>query len=109
MNLQIQWTPTALQSLSEVLDYTYGQFGERQLRKLTRQIHTSARRVSIFPLLGKRETKLINATGIDYHSTVVIKQIKLIYTVDKDILYVRFIKNNRMDDSTLLKKLQYDR
>ena len=54
MNLQIQWTPTALQSLSEVLDYTYGQFGERQLRKLTRQIHASARRFSLFPLLGKR-------------------------------------------------------
>ena len=107
MNLQIQWTPTALQSLSEVLEYTFCQFGERQLRKLTRQIHTSARRVSIFPLLGKRETKLIKATGIEYRSTVVIKQIKLIYTIDKDILYVRFIKNNCMDDSTLLKKLQY--
>ena len=109
MNLQIQWTPTALQSLSEVLEYTFCQFGERQLHKLTRQIHASARRVSIFPLLGKRETKLIKATGIEYHSTVVIKQIKLIYTVNKDILYVRFIKNSRMDDSTLLKKLQYDR
>ena len=54
MNLQIQWTPTALQSLSEVLEYTFCQFGERQLHKLARQIHASARRVSIFPLLGKR-------------------------------------------------------
>ena len=107
MSLQIQWTHTALQSLSEVLEYTYSRFGERQLRKLTRQIHASARRVSIFPLLGKRETKLIKTTGIEYRSTVVIKEIKLIYTIDNNIIYVRFIKNNRMDDSTLLKKLQY--
>ena len=38
MSLQIQWTHTALQSLSEVLEYTYSSFGERQLHKLTRQI-----------------------------------------------------------------------
>ena len=106
MNLRIQWTPTALQSLSEVLEYTYGQFGERQLRKLTRQIHASARRVSIFPLLGKRETKLIKATGIEYRSIVVIKQINMIYTTDNGTLYVRFIKNNRMDESTILRKIK---
>lgn len=102
MNLQIQWTPIALQSLSEVLTYTYGQFGERQLRKLSRRLHVVEQNITFFPYLGKKETVLVKATGIEYRSIAVIKEIKLLYTINDSILTIEYVKNNKMDDSTIL-------
>ena len=105
MNLQIRWTPVALQSLSEVLEYTFGEFGESQLRKLINQIYAVVRRVEVFPFLGKQETELIEATGVEYRSAVVIKEIKLLYTIVDDTIFIEFIKNTRLDDATMLAKL----
>ena len=34
MNLNIEWTPVALQSLDEVFEYTFEEFGKAQVRKL---------------------------------------------------------------------------
>ena len=105
MNLHIQWTPIALLSLSEVFEYTYDEFGDRQLRRLQTQISSTARRIATFPGLGKYEADLYQATGIEYRSILVIDEIKLLYTVSEDTLFIEFVKNNRMDDSTMLEKL----
>ena len=40
MNLNIEWTPVALQSLDEVYEYTFEEFGKAQVRKLTKQIYS---------------------------------------------------------------------
>lgn len=106
MNLQVKWTLAALQSLSDVLDYTFEQFGERQLRKLTKRINSSVLRISFFPKTGKPEPYVSELVGADFRSVVVIKKIKLYYTVNREIMFVEFIKNTNMDDSTMLKKLQ---
>lgn len=105
MSLQIQWTPIALQSLSEVFEYTHKTFGERQLRKLTRQIHDVTHRLVSFPLLGKHEENLIEATNIEYRSIVVISEIKLLYTISDNSLFIEYVKNARMDDATMLEKI----
>ena len=105
MNLHIQWTPIALLSLSEVFEYTYEEFGERQLHTLKTQISSTARRIATFPGLGKQEVGLVEATGIEYRSMLVISEIKLLYTVSEDTLFIEFVKNARMDDSTMLEKL----
>lgn len=105
MSLQIQWTPIALQSLSEVFEYTYKTFGERQLRKLTRRIHDVTHRLVSFPLLGKREENLIEATNIEYRSIVVISEIKLLYTISDNSLFIEYVKNTKMDDATMLEKI----
>ena len=52
MSLRIEWTPVALQSLSDVFEYTFEEFGERQVRKLTSQIYKVTNRISQFPLTG---------------------------------------------------------
>jgi len=108
MNLRIQWTPIALLSLSEVFEYTFEEFGERQLRWLKTQISTTARRIATFPGLGKREADLVEATGIEYRSIHVISEIKLLYTVSDDSIFIEFIKNAQMDDSTMLEKLNQE-
>ena len=102
MNLQVKWTLVALQSLSDVLDYTFGQFGERQLRKLTKRINSSVFGIMLFPKIGKPESYVANLTGVDFRSVVVLKKIKLYYTLSNDILFVEFIKNTNMDDGTMI-------
>lgn len=102
MNLQILWTPVALQSLAEVINYTYEQFGERQMFKLTSQISEAANRIATFPLSGKYEEELAETTGIEYRNTLVISEIKLLYTISGDTLFVEYVKNTRMDDATML-------
>ena len=39
---------------------------------------------------------------------LVIDEIKLLYTVSEDTLFIEFVKNNRMDDSTMLNKLNQE-
>ena len=106
MNLQVKWTLVALQSLSDVLEHTYGQFGERQLRKINKRINSSVLRIMFFPNIGKPEPYVSELIGVDFRSVVVVKKIKLYYTQSKEILFVEFIKNTNMDDDTMLKKLQ---
>ena len=106
MNLQVKWTLVALQSLSDVLEYTYEQFGERQLRKINKRINSSVLRIMFFPNIGKLEPYVSELIGVDFRSVVVVKKIKLYYTQSKEILFVEFIKNTNMDDDTMLKKLQ---
>ena len=105
MNLPVLWTPVALQSLSEVLDYTFNTFGGNQLVKLSEQIDATVERIAAFPFAGKEETDLTNQTGVKYHSFAVIKEIKLIYTISTEAVYVEYVKNNRQDDATILVKI----
>ncbi len=105
MSLQIRWTPIALQSLSEAFEYTYSEFGEDRLRKFCSEIYTATRRIAAFPQSGKSEDCISNDLGIDYRSTLVIKEIKLIYTIRQETIYIEYVKNSRQDDATMLQKL----
>ena len=106
MNLQVKWTLVALQSLSEVLEYTFEQFGERQLRKLTKRINSTVLRILFFPKIGKPEPYVSDLIGVEFRSLVVLKKIKLYYTLSNEIVFVEFIKNTNMDEDTMIKKLQ---
>ena len=105
MSLRILWTRIALQSLSEVFDYTYWEFGESQMRKLTKQIYEATRRLSACPQSGKIEEEISKACGTEYRSAVVIDEIKLLYTVSNDTVYVEYVWNVRMDDATILRRM----
>ena len=105
MSLHILWTPIALQSLSEVFEYTYLEFGELQLRKLTSQIYKATRRIANFPQSGRPEVEISEAMGVEYRSTIVISEISLLYTIIDDTLYIEYVKNARQDDATMLAKL----
>lgn len=104
MSLRIEWTETALQSLSAVFDYTYQNSGERQLRKLHTQIQQTAYRVSTFPQSGAVESfsKLV---GAEYRGIMVIREIKLIYRIIPDGISIEYVKNSRLDENTLLETL----
>ena len=105
MSLRIEWTRIALQSLSDVFDYTFEVFGEQQLEKMRTQIHETARIIATFPQAGKTEALLTEALGSEYRSMVVIKEIKLIYTITADAVFIEYVKNNRQDDSTIITRM----
>lgn len=105
MNLNIEWTAVALQSLSEVFDYTYEEFGERQVRKLISQIYKTTRRIAAFPGIGKIDDLCTEEFGVEYHSIVVISEISLLYTVLGDTIFIEYVRNARQDDETVWEKL----
>ena len=105
MSLHTEWTPVALLSLSEVFEYTLTTFGERQLLTLKEKITSTEKLLTIFPLAGKVESDYSNLLGHEYRSVLVIKELKMIYTIDGDRILIEYLKNTRLDDTTLLLKL----
>lgn len=105
MSLQIAWTPVALQSLSEVFEYTFKEFGERQVRKLTSQIYKVVRRIAVYPNIGTLDEECTKEFGIEYRSAIVISEISLMYTVVDDTLFIEYVRNARLDDATVWEKL----
>lgn len=106
MNLPIKWTPLALQSLSDVFEYTFNIFGGSQLLKLRGQISDATRLLSLFPLAGKKEIELSEKLKTDYRSIVVIKEIKLIYTTTSDGVFIEYVMNTRQSETTIANLLE---
>ena len=105
MSLHIAWTPVALQSLSDVLEYTFKEFGEHQVRRLTNQIFKVTRRISAYPNLGTLDGECTEEFGVEYRSVKVISEISLMYTIVGETLFIEYVRNARLDDATVWEKL----
>ena len=105
MNLNIEWTAVALQILSEVFDYTFEEFGERQVRTLLSQIYKVTNRLAAFPQSGKVDELCTKEFGVEYRSVVVISEISLLYTILDNTIYIEYVRNARQDDATIWDKL----
>jgi plasmid stabilization system protein ParE len=105
MSLRIEWTPTAQQSLIDVFEYTYGEFGEYQLRKLRLKILKTARRIAAFPTMGTVEPYSVKAK-VEYRSMMVIPEIRIIYCVMDNFIQIEYVKNARLDDETMLRNMK---
>lgn len=102
MSSHIEWTATAQQSLEDVFEYR--EFGERQLKKLHGLIVQSVRRLAAFPQMAPVESfsRLLDK---EYRGAVVIKEVKVIYSIIPDGIRIEYIKNTRLDEATLLDAL----
>ena len=107
MSLRIEWTRAALQSLSDVFEYTYEYFGTQQLLKLRHEISSTTRMLTTFPHAGKVEEEYAEILGIEYRSIVVIREIKLFYTVADETVCIEYMKDTRQADSTVIRQLSY--
>ena len=103
MNLNIEWTPVALQSLDEVYEYTFEEFGKAQVRKLTKQIYS--RRMAAFPMAGTIDEDCTEEFGVEYRRIVVISEISLLYTIVDDTIFIEYVRNARLDDATVWDRL----
>jgi len=57
---------------------------------------------------ASKNPTLFGRQGTEYRSILVISEIKLLYTVSEDTLFIEFVKNARMDDATMLEKLNQE-
>ena len=105
MNLNIEWTPVALQSLDEVYEYTFEEFGKAQVRKLTNQIYSATRRIAAFPMAGTIDEDCTEEFGVEYRRIVVISEISLLYTIVDDTIFIEYVRNARLDDATVWDRL----
>ena len=105
MSLRIEWTASALQSLLDVFEYTYGEFGELQLRRLRRKIIKTTQSISAFPQMGVVDP-ISDKLGIEYRSMMVIPEIKIIYCIMDDFIQIEYVKNSRLDDMTMLMNMR---
>ena len=104
MNLRIVWTPSALQSLLDVFEYTHSEFGEYQLRRLRRKVTKATNRIAVYPKMGLVDP-ISEKIGVEYRSILVIPEIKIIYCVLQDTIQIEYVKNSRIDDETMLKNM----
>lgn len=92
MSLKTRWSEPALLSLVEVLEYTIEEHGERQAQKLRKQVMDAVRKLSVSPFVAAIEP-YSDKVGVELRGYLVIPQIKIIYSVVDDIIYIEYIKN----------------
>lgn len=93
-------------SLSEVLQYTIVEHGERQALKLRRHVMDAVRRISVSPYVAKVEP-YSDKVGVELRGYVVIPRIKIIYSVVDNVLYIEYIKNTFLSEETMLRNMGY--
>lgn len=106
MSLETRWSEPALQSLAEVLQYTFEEHGERQYYNLRKQVMDAVRSISAMPLMGSIEP-YSDAVGVELRGYLVIPKIKIIYSVSDEVLYVEYIKNTYLSEQTMLERMGY--
>ena len=94
-------------SLAEVIEYTMIEHGERQAQKIRKQVMTAVQRLSIAPFSASVEP-LSEKIGIEFRGLLVIKKIKVIYSLSDNAVNIEYIKNTYLSDLAMLEKMGYD-
>ncbi|MBR2151039.1 MAG: hypothetical protein IJ902_06640 [Prevotella sp.] len=106
MNLETRWSGPALLSLAEVLEYTLEEHGERQYKKLRKQVLEAVRHISFTPFAAAIEP-YSDVVGVELRGYKVIPQLKIIYSVVDDVVYIEYIKNSWLSEETMLERMGY--
>jgi len=107
MNLEIRWSAPALLSLAEVIEYTMIEHGDRQAHKIRKQVMTAVQRLSFSPFSAPVEP-ISEKIGIELRGLLVIKKIKVIYSVSDNSVNIEYIKNTYLSDLTMMEKMGYN-
>ena len=106
MSLETRWSEQALLSLAEVLQYTLEEHGERQYRKMRRQVMDAVKQIALSPYSAAVEP-VSEKVGFDLRGYKVIPRIKIIYSIIDDTVYIEYVKNTWLSEETMLKRMGY--
>ena len=106
MKLETKWSEQALLSLAEVLQYTLEEHGERQYRKMRRQVMDAVKQIALSPYSAAVEP-VSEKVGFDLRGYKVIPRIKIIYSIIDDTVYIEYVKNTWLSEETMLKRMGY--
>ena len=93
-------------SLAEVLEYTIVEHGERQAMKMRKQIMSTVKRITLTPKATPIEP-ISEKVGFELRGLLVIKKIKVIYSVSDEAINIEYIKNTYLSDKTMLERMGY--
>lgn len=98
------WTPTAIDTVKQLLEYRREFYGPTHLKKTKSLLTSAGRYLADNPYMGQREMHLEHLEG-DYRRLMIEKNLKLIYKIQDNAVYILFLWNtykNPDDMPTLL-------
>ena len=102
--MRIEWSPRALDDLSDILKYVVDTFGETAAYHVNNEINDEVEKLAFFPQLGRiyyHDTE----SGITYRA-LTSKYHKILYYSKGDILKVVLLWYTRRDNKELTRQLQ---
>lgn len=92
--MKVIWLEPALDSFSDVLDYSIEYFGTRIATRTEEELFSAIGTLESFPFIGSVIPEISN-DSVSYRRLNVNKLLSLIYRVEGDIIYIMFIWDNR--------------
>lgn len=99
------WLTPAKESLREIAIYYKKEYGEKPAKKVVSDITTSGNKLKYFPEMAAIEPLLKNRTKT-YRSLVIKKTYKVIYYIDRNIIYIADIWDCRQSPKTNTSKIK---
>lgn len=81
--MQVLWTDFAWEMLSQTADNIWTEYGYKSYIQFLEDVDSAVVALQQFPLLGKEEP-LLSGRPLIYHSLVVEKRNKIVYTIDDE-------------------------
>ena len=106
MSLETRWSEPALLSLAEVLHYTLEEHGQGQYNKMRRQVMDAVRKIAQTPYSAAVDP-VSEKVGFEIRGYKVIPQIKIMYAVVDNIVYIEYVKNTWLSEETMLRRMGY--
>lgn len=92
--MKVIWLQPALDSLSDVWDYSVGAFGIPTATETENGIFSAIDRLEVFPLMGSIVEEISNELR-EYRRIKIRKTLSVIYRIEYDTIYIVFVWDNR--------------
>ena len=90
--MSVIWTPTAIDTVKELLEYRRAFYGPTHIKKTKSLIASAGRFLSDNPYLGQKEPLLEHIEG-DYRRFMIERNLKLIYKIQDGNVFIMFLWN----------------
>ena len=89
--MEILWSKAATYSLQEVLDYTFENYGSKQVEIIKNNILTAIERIATFPYSAPKLTQFSHRKT-EYRCVVISRELKIIFSIkDVNTLQIAFV------------------
>jgi len=103
--MKVEWTPQAQLAVYDIISYIDDNFGSQSVVDIANEIAENERYLTMNPYMFPKEPLLEKHT-LEYHSVIVNKLSKIIYRIDKDIVYIVDFWNLRQNPKRLQNRIK---
>ncbi|MBQ0075057.1 MAG: type II toxin-antitoxin system RelE/ParE family toxin [Prevotella sp.] len=103
--MKVIWTPTAIKTVKELLEYRRAFYGPTHIKRTKGMIASAGRYLSDNPHLGQIEPLLEHVEG-NYRRFMIERNLKLIYKIQDNNVYIMFLWNTYKNPDGMLNLLR---